>query len=65
MNMGQMVDDVRLAVNGRDMQTLGLTGEKIGEMLRFLLDAVLDDPARNDRETLLRLARTEMEEQHG
>lgn len=55
----------RLAVNGRDMQTLGLTGEKIGEMLRFLLDAVLDDPARNDRETLLRLARTEMEEQHG
>ena len=54
----------RLAVNGRDMQTLGFTGEKIGEMLRFLLDAVLDDPARNDRETLLRLARTEMEE-HG
>ena len=47
------------------MQTLGLTDEKIGEMLRFLLDAVLDDPARNDRETLLRLARTEMEEQHG
>lgn len=55
----------QLAVNGRDMQALGLSGAAIGEMLRRLLDAVLDEPEKNDRETLLRLARTEMEENHG
>ena len=35
------------------------------EMLRYLLDAVLDDESRNRREILLRLARTEMEENYG
>ena len=55
----------QLAVNGHDMQALGLGGAAIGEMLRYLLDAVLDDESRNRRETLLRLARTEMEEKYG
>ena len=55
----------QLAVNGHDMQALGLGGASIGEMLRYLLDAVLDDESRNRRETLLRLARTEMEENYG
>ena len=44
---------------------LGLGGAAIGEMLRYLLDAVLDDESRNRREILLRLARTEMEENYG
>ena len=55
----------QLAVNGHDMQALGLDGAAIGEMLSYLLDAVLDDESRNRRETLLRLARTEMEEKYG
>ena len=55
----------QLAVNGHDMQALGLGGAAIGEMLSYLLDAVLDDESRNRRETLLRLARTEMEEKYG
>ena len=55
----------QLAVNGHDMQALGLGGAAIGEMLRYLLDAVLDDESRNRREILLRLARTEMEENYG
>ena len=55
----------QLAVNGHDMQALGLGGAAIGGMLRYLLDAVLDDESRNRREILLRLARTEMEENYG
>jgi tRNA nucleotidyltransferase (CCA-adding enzyme) len=47
-----------LAVGGRDlMDELGLRGRRVGEVLHALLEAVLDDPARNDRETLLDIAR--------
>jgi len=48
-----------LAVGGDDlMAELGLTpGPEIGRLLDALLQAVLDDPALNDRDTLLRLAR--------
>lgn len=45
-----------LAVDGRDMMTLGLRGREIGDGLHALLEAVLDG-AENDRETLLALAR--------
>jgi len=46
-----------LAVNGRDMITLGLTGSAIGETLRMLLDAVIEETVPNERETLLSFAR--------
>jgi tRNA nucleotidyltransferase (CCA-adding enzyme) len=46
-----------LAVSGADLQALGATGPRIGELLAMLLDRVLDDPRRNDRDTLLALAR--------
>ena len=47
-----------LAVDGRDlMDALGLRGRQVGATLHALLDAVLDDPKRNDREALLALAR--------
>ena len=48
-----------LAVNGDDLiRELGLVpGPEIGRILDGLLQAVLDDPGRNDRDTLLRLAR--------
>ena len=54
----------QLAVNGADLQALGLRGRPVGEMLHTLLDAVIDGRTDNRRDTLLRLARTRMEEQH-
>lgn len=47
-----------LAVNGTDLQALGIQGKQLGDALRALLDYVLDDPARNTREQLLVRART-------
>lgn len=46
-----------LAVDGRDvMRELGIgPSPRVGEALRYLLEQVLEDPSRNDRETLLRL----------
>jgi tRNA nucleotidyltransferase (CCA-adding enzyme) len=46
-----------LAVTGSDLQALGATGRRIGELLALLLDRVLDDPGLNQRDTLLGLAR--------
>ena len=47
-----------LAVDGTDLLGLGyLEGPALGAALARLLDAVLDEPAANDRETLLTLAR--------
>jgi tRNA nucleotidyltransferase (CCA-adding enzyme) len=46
-----------LAVTGRDLEAIGLRGKRIGEVLAQLLDRVLEDPAVNDRERLLALAR--------
>ena len=44
-----------LAVNGRDLIAAGVTeGREIGRVLRQMLDAVLEDPARNDRDFLMR-----------
>jgi tRNA nucleotidyltransferase (CCA-adding enzyme) len=48
-----------LAVDGRVlMQELSLpAGREIGELLRALLEAVIEDPSLNDREKLVELAR--------
>jgi tRNA nucleotidyltransferase (CCA-adding enzyme) len=46
-----------LAVTGADLQALGISGRRIGEVLAALLDRVLDDPGLNQRDTLLGLAR--------
>ena len=53
------LQQAQLAVDGRDLQAeLGLApGPLVGELLRGLLDAVLDDPALNRRDRLLSLAR--------
>lgn len=45
-----------LAVGGKDMETLGLRGKEIGEMLSFLLDIAIDDPSKNNKESLLQIA---------
>jgi poly(A) polymerase/tRNA nucleotidyltransferase (CCA-adding enzyme) len=47
-----------LAVDGNDLAVYaGIPrGPEMGIVLQFLLDSVLDDPAMNDKETLLRIA---------
>ncbi len=47
-----------LAVTGSDLQALGASGPRVGQVLAGLLDRVLDDPSLNRRDTLLALART-------
>lgn len=58
MASGPLSQD-QLALNGRDLtRDLGLApGPLVGELLRRLLEAVLDDPSLNRRDRLLDLAR--------
>ena len=53
----------RLAIDGHDLQeALGIEpGPRVGEILERLSEMALDDPGRNDRETLLGLARQMVE----
>ncbi len=46
-----------LAVDGNDIMNLGINGGAVGKTLNFLLDAVIENPALNTRDTLLDLAR--------
>jgi len=49
-----------LAINGHDLQRLGLSpGPRLGQILQALLRHVLDDPSCNTRAHLLALARAE------
>ncbi|MEI7892466.1 MAG: hypothetical protein WCI05_05215, partial [Myxococcales bacterium] len=52
-----------LCLNGSDlMEALGLApGRRVGEVLRALLDVVINDPLENDRERLLSHARRILE----
>jgi tRNA nucleotidyltransferase (CCA-adding enzyme) len=47
-----------LAVSGNDLQALGASGPEVGRVLSALLDQVLEEPSRNQREQLLHQART-------
>lgn len=49
-----------LAVNGNDMKALGLAGPAIGNMLRLLLDSVLEETVPNEKQALLSFARTQI-----
>ncbi|MFL5471484.1 MAG: tRNA cytidylyltransferase, partial [Gemmatimonadales bacterium] len=46
-----------LAVSGNDVQALGASGPEVGRVLSALLDQVLEEPSRNQRELLLHQAR--------
>ena len=51
-----------LAVTGRDLMELGVPqGKRIGELLSDLLEQVLEQPERNEREWLLAYVRGKME----
>ena len=51
-----------LAVNGRDLMSIGLKGSAIGEGLSFALSAVIDERVQNEREALLDLVRRHYDE---
>ncbi|HEY8259094.1 MAG TPA: CCA tRNA nucleotidyltransferase [Gemmatimonadales bacterium] len=46
-----------LAISGSDLQSIGMQGPRVGEVLSLLLDQVLEEPSRNTRESLLAIAR--------
>jgi tRNA nucleotidyltransferase (CCA-adding enzyme) len=64
---GSVVEEVRrrqdplsradLAINGTDIEALGVTGPRVGQILTEVLERVLDRPELNTRDTLLELAR--------
>ena len=45
-----------LAVRGNDLKDIGFSGPQVGRLLQRLLDQVIKDPEKNQRETLLALA---------
>ncbi|HKY99022.1 MAG TPA: hypothetical protein VJL35_14270 [Gemmatimonadaceae bacterium] len=45
-----------LAVNGRDLEKIGITGPAVGKTLRSLLETVINDPAANSHTDLLERA---------
>jgi tRNA nucleotidyltransferase (CCA-adding enzyme) len=50
-----------LEVNGNELIAIGFTpGPQLGQVLGYLLARVVDEPALNEREQLLALARTEL-----
>lgn len=59
LKSGECFSLKHLAVNGEDLLNLGLRGPELGEMLKFLLDYVMEYPEKNRRELLLQLAYSE------
>lgn len=58
-----VLDTAGLAIDGRDLQALGLApGPRFGEILRMLVEAVIEDPELNTREALLERVRREVAE---
>jgi tRNA nucleotidyltransferase (CCA-adding enzyme) len=58
---GEAVSLKSLEVTGSDLIALGMQpGRQIGEMLRELLELVLDDPALNQKEKLLGICKEKM-----
>ena len=43
----------QLAVSGKELTALGYKGRQVGDILDQLLQLVLEDPARNQKEYLL------------
>ncbi len=56
---GEPVCVRELAINGTDLQELGMQGKQIGNALNSLLEWVLEHPEQNDKTTLLQWIRHE------
>jgi hypothetical protein len=52
-----------LAIGGKDLLALGMSGKEVGEVLSFLLDAVTDEPSLNTAERLMELVRGRINEE--
>ena len=57
LKSGECFSLKHLAVTGDDLLSLGLRGPELGEMLKFLLEYVMEYPDNNKREILLELAK--------
>ena len=57
LKSGECFSMTHLAVTGDDLLALGIHGRQLGEMLKFLLDYVMEYPENNRRELLLSLAK--------
>lgn len=57
LKSGECFSLKHLAVTGDDLLNVGLRGHELGEMLKFLLDYVMEFPENNKREILLELAK--------
>jgi tRNA nucleotidyltransferase (CCA-adding enzyme) len=57
LKSGECFSMKHLAVSGDDLLALGYRGTELGEMMRFLLDYVMEYPENNRRELLLALAK--------
>ena len=53
LERGDCVDLKGLAVNGSDLMELGIVGEQLGETLNWLLHIVMENPALNNKNTLI------------
>jgi hypothetical protein len=51
-----------LAVNGRDLEKIGLVGPLVGQTLRKLLELVITDPAANSRTGLMEAAQSMLDQ---
>lgn len=50
-----------LVIDGKELASLGIKGREIGKTLHCLLDAVMENPALNTKESLLSLAKKHIE----
>lgn len=57
LKSGECFSLKHLSVTGDDLLALGLKGPELGEMLKFLLEYVMEYPDNNKREILLELAK--------
>ncbi|MBA3521699.1 MAG: CCA tRNA nucleotidyltransferase [Gemmatimonadales bacterium] len=57
---GDPLSRTDLAITGRDLQAIGASGRRIGEILGLLLERVLAAPELNSRDALLALAREKL-----
>ncbi len=44
-----------LAVSGRDLVSIGISGRNVGRVLEWLLQSVIEDPSRNEKQRLIAL----------
>ena len=61
LKSGECFSLKHLAVSGDDLLALGLRGQELGQMLKFLLDYVMEYPDNNKKEILLSLVRASEE----